>query len=264
MKENKVLFFQDLENFLSPENLENSKVEFRKSFSKFGLHPTIEELEDNIILHFSDGATSSWRANFLLELEEKFHEVQNHMEESYLKNHLVNFNSYVESSLKKILKMDVYNFSQTYISDLLLYFSDKYNLTFKVSNTTLPQANLYHLRNGIKKSDVDKLFILSVDEYIDDSNLELEDFINFMNGKVGTALKFKCTTREMAEYVKQLLFLFEESEYKNVGKLFFFYSKRGTLLTSSNFGKTLSTNSNTISLSKDLLSHFMYLQQKAN
>ena len=140
---------------------------------------------------------------------------------------------------------------------------DKYNLTFDVFNSTLPQTNIYHLRNGIKESDINELFLLSVDYYIDDSNFELEDFTDFMEGKVGTRLKFKCTTKEMAEYVKQLLTLFEESEHKNVGKLFSFYSKRGALFTSGNYSKTLSTNPHTISLSQDLLSHFRDLQKKA-
>lgn len=263
MTENKVLFFQDLENFLSPENLENSKVEFTKSFSRFGLFPTIEEVEDDILLNFPDGATSSWRANLVLELEEMFHEVQNQMEVSYLKNDLVNFRSYVESSLKRLQRIDHHNYSRTYVTDLLLYFFDKYNLNFNISDSNSSPANAYHLRNGIRKIDIEKLFVLSVDEYIDDSNFELEDFNDFMDGKLGTVLKFKCTTGEMAEYVKQLLSLFEESEHKNVGMLFFFHSKRGTIFTSNNFSKTLSTNPSTISLSKDLLNHFIDLKRKA-
>ena len=263
MKENKVLFFQDLENFLSPESLEQSKSDFRNSFLPFGILTTVEEVEGDVILHLANGDTSSWKHNFTLETEQKFNEVKSKMEESFLKNDLVHFTSYVQRSLKRLQRIDHHNYSRTYVTDLLLYFFDKYNLNFNISDSNSSPANVYHLRNGIRKIDIEKLFVLSVDEYIDDSNFELEDFNDFMDGKLGTVLKFKCTTGEMAEYVKQLLSLFEESEHKNVGMLFFFHSKRGTIFTSNNFSKTLSTNPSTISLSKDLLNHFIDLKRKA-
>nr|WP_314496784.1 hypothetical protein [uncultured Chryseobacterium sp.] len=258
----KILFFQEIEDSLSPEGIKQSKSTFVESFSIYNLQQEcIEETENDLILKFGD-SSSSWLYNFEQDIKLLFQKAKVDMEEIYLQKKISGFKIYIEKSLKNILSLDQFGIADTLVDNLLKYFKFKYDLDFSPSSLN-KSVNSLQVKDGIKKDDIIELYNVSVDKYIDDDKLSVEDFYSLFAGEIGVKLKFKCSSPEMVEYLRNLLPLLEVSTIKNIQEAGIVYSKNGTLINVNYYNKYLHENKITnVTLPKDLQEHFLKLKKQ--
>lgn len=254
MKSDNLLFFKEIEDYLSVDNITISRCNFKDAFTLYGLTAnSITETDDDIILHFDD-SSSSWKQTYVYGLEKLFDDVKVKMEESYLIGGFEKFDNYINSSIKVIRKRDPNQFTKPFIDSLFKYFQDKYNLYFDTRNSSPIQ-----LKHGITNDHLGELYNLSIDDYIDDENFDVEDFIAFFSGSNTKKFKFKCSTKMMVQYIQKLLPLIDGAQTSKIGKLYHFYSSNQNLLTESNYRKTISQNAGNVKLYEDLLSYLINL-----
>ncbi|MDV3931881.1 hypothetical protein CMT76_14270 [Elizabethkingia anophelis] len=264
--EDNTLFFKEIETILSPEGIAKSKQDFKESFSLYNISIKKEEnKEDDIILHFENNDTASWVFNFHQDLAEIFQRIKISMEKAYLNNKLKNFEIYVEKSLMNIQNLDQLRLTTTHIDSLISFFKTKYGISFNTTEGLDTIKNKLKLNEDLSKKDLQELYLLSIDDYIDDRDLALEDFINTLFGVNYKTIQFKCKTNIIAKYIENLLPLFDNAKIKELEEARIFYTAKKNPLTVSNFNKYKSTNqrNNTI-LNSELQKHFTTLHNKVS
>lgn len=266
MADNKLLFFKEIEDCLTSEGITKSQINFTESFYKYGINYThIEEKGDDIILHFSNDSCSSWLSNFERNIGELFEKAKLLMEEAYIKEEIKGFKGYVEKSLSNILRLDTYGFTKKYIDKLINFFQTKYNFEISIDSFVVNQkVNPYlRLKGGLRKSDITNLYNLSVDDYIEYENLDVNDFFNVLSGDSNKNIIFKCSTAEMVEYIRNLLLILEKGKIKNIELSGLFYTSGNNILKVNNYQRYKTSNKKSgITLSPDLLDFFTKLHNK--
>ena len=246
---------KELEDFLTPQNIENLKNEFIEQYCENGhiLSPisetgVFEIFQQNPMTSEEGTRTVSFGDTLLYKLlKEKFQKIKTDIDAVFIdmasrNMRKIGFVNYLRITIRSIRKrraelLEKYPICDKPLFSIEAYLLNKYEIKITTSKVKYPYSSMFEVKSDIKPSVFEGLYDLAIyEDLIDDEIIYEKGFISALTeDKTDEVIKFRCENSIAVYFLELTSKLFNNLTPATIEKSKRFLTKQNIPFTSANY-----------------------------